>query len=105
MKPRPKDRVCAPQALLAIPFAFAFGPLVGDRRQGWALFAAMFALWIASVGFATGFDLDGNPRIDAGAPNMEGKEVRFRAACQPSDSSRSLWAEATPPAAYEGDER
>ena len=31
-------------ALLAIPFAltFAFGRLVGDRRQGWALFAAMF---------------------------------------------------------------
>ena len=34
-------------ALLAIPFAltFAFGRLVGDRRQGWAIFAAMLALW------------------------------------------------------------
>ena len=55
-------------ALLAIPFAlaFAFGRLVGDRRQGWALFAAMFVLWIASAGLATGFELDGNPRIDAG---------------------------------------
>jgi potassium-transporting ATPase potassium-binding subunit len=69
-------------ALLAIPFAlaYAFGRLVGDRRQGWALFAAMFVLWIGSVGFATGFELDGNPRIDASAPNMEGKEVRFGAA-------------------------
>jgi potassium-transporting ATPase potassium-binding subunit len=69
-------------ALLAIPFAlaYAFGLLVGSRRQGWAIFAAMFALWIASVGFATGFELAGNPRIDAGAPNMEGKEVRFGAA-------------------------
>ena len=39
-------------ALLAIPFAlaFAFGRLVGDRRQGWALFAAMFVLWGASAG-------------------------------------------------------
>jgi K+-transporting ATPase ATPase A chain len=69
-------------ALLAIPFAlaFAFGRLVGDRRQGWALFAAMFVLWGASVGLATGFELDGNPRIDASAPNLEGKEVRFGAA-------------------------
>jgi K+-transporting ATPase ATPase A chain len=69
-------------ALLAIPFAltFAFGRLVGDRRQGWALFAAMFVLWIGSVGLATGFELDGNPRVDASAPNMEGKEVRFGAA-------------------------
>jgi K+-transporting ATPase ATPase A chain len=69
-------------ALLAIPFAlaFAFGRLVGDRRQGWALFAAMFVLWIASAGLAMHFELDGNPRIDASAPNMEGKEVRFGAA-------------------------
>jgi potassium-transporting ATPase potassium-binding subunit len=69
-------------ALLVIPFAlaFAFGRLVGDRRQGWAVFAAMFVLWIASAGLAMGFELDGNPRIDASAPNMEGKEVRFGAA-------------------------
>ena len=69
-------------ALLAIPFAlaFAFGRLVGDRRQGWAVFAAMFVLWIASAGLAMGFELDGNSRIDASQPNMEGKEVRFGAA-------------------------
>jgi potassium-transporting ATPase potassium-binding subunit len=69
-------------ALLAIPFAlaFAFGRLVGDRRQGWALFAAMFVLWLASAGLAMHFELDGNPRIEATAPNMEGKEVRFGAA-------------------------
>jgi K+-transporting ATPase ATPase A chain len=69
-------------ALLAIPFAlaFAFGRLVGDRRQGWALFAAMFVLWLGSAGLATAFELDGNPLVDASAPNMEGKEVRFGAA-------------------------
>jgi len=66
-------------ALLALPFAltFAFGRLAGDRRQGWAVFAAMFVFWIASAGLAMGFELDGNPRIDASSPNMEGKEVRF----------------------------
>jgi K+-transporting ATPase ATPase A chain len=73
-------------ALLAIPFAltFAFGRLAGDRRQGWALFAAMFALWIASVGLATAFEVEGNPRVEAlgvsgDAGSMEGKEVRFGA--------------------------
>src|SRR5215218_1333508 len=66
-------------ALLALPFAltFAFGRLAGDRRQGWAVFAAVFVFWIASAGLAMGFELDGNPRIDASSPNMEGKEVRF----------------------------
>jgi potassium-transporting ATPase potassium-binding subunit len=70
-------------ALLAIPFAltYAFGRLVGDQRQGWALFAAMFALWLGSAGLAMAFELDGNPRVEAlGATddgNYEGKEVRF----------------------------
>ena len=43
-------------ALLAIPFAltYAFGRLVRDQRQGWALFAAMFVLWIASAGYRDG---------------------------------------------------
>jgi potassium-transporting ATPase potassium-binding subunit len=69
-------------ALLAIPFslALAFGRLVGDRRQGWALLAAMFVLWIGSAGLATAFELHGNPRIEAGTPNLEGKEVRLGAA-------------------------
>jgi K+-transporting ATPase ATPase A chain len=42
-------------ALLAIPFAltFAFGRLVGDRRQGWAIFAAMLALWVGAAALAT----------------------------------------------------
>ena len=71
-------------ALLVIPFslAFAFGRLVGNRRQGWTLFAAMFLLWIGSVGVATHYETAGNPRVQAiGAvgSNMEGKEVRFGA--------------------------
>ena len=71
-------------ALLAIPFAltYAFGRLVGDQRQGWALFAAMFVLWIASAGVAIGFEVAGNPlRRGAAArrtpATIEGKEVRF----------------------------
>ncbi len=74
-------------ALLSIPFAltYAFGRLVGNQRQGWAIFAAMFVLWIASAGIATHYEVDGNPKLDSvGASqslgNMEGKEVRFGAA-------------------------
>ena len=50
-------------AILAIPFAltYAFGRLVGDQRQGWAVFAAMFVLWIASAGIAMGFEIGRQP--------------------------------------------
>lgn len=69
-------------ALLLIPFSltYTFGRLVGDQRQGWALFAAMFVLWSGSVATATYFEVQGNPRIDPVAANMEGKEVRIGAA-------------------------
>jgi K+-transporting ATPase ATPase A chain len=68
-------------ALLLIPFSltYAFGRLVGNQRQGWAIFAAMFTLWLGSAAIATSFEVDGNPRVDAAAANMEGKEVRFGA--------------------------
>ncbi len=68
-------------ALLLIPFAltYAFGRMVGNQRQGWAIFAAMFTLWVGSAAVATYFEVEGNPQIDAAATNMEGKEVRFGA--------------------------
>jgi K+-transporting ATPase ATPase A chain len=71
-------------ALLAIPFALthAFGRLVGDRRQGWALFGAMLVLWIGAAGLGTWAEVGGNPHVaglGTAGPNMEGKEVRFGA--------------------------
>ena len=68
-------------AILLIPFAltYAFGRMVGNQRQGWAIFAAMFALWLGSAAVAAYFEVGGNPRVDATAANMEGKEVRFGA--------------------------
>ena len=79
--------------LLVIPFAltYTFGKLVKDARQGWAVFAAMFVLWIAAAGIAIGFEVDGNPKLNAvgvtqeatsdqSGGNFEGKEVRFGAA-------------------------
>lgn len=82
--PTPITDILEIWALLAIPFAltFAFGRMCGDRRQGWAVFAAMFVLWAASAAIAMQAEGNGNPRLAtaaavAHAPNLEGKEVRF----------------------------
>jgi len=81
--------------LLVIPFSltYTFGKLVKDTRQGWAVFAAMFVLWIAAAGIAMGFESAGNPELNSvgvtqattsqqSGGNFEGKETRFgSAAC------------------------
>ncbi len=56
---------------------YMFGVMSGDRRQGWAIWAAMFALFLA--GFATLWwaELQPNPALGLTSPSMEGKEVRF----------------------------
>lgn len=66
--------------LLLIPFSLprTFGRMVGDRRQGWAILAAMSTLWIAAVGFLTWAEMAGPGLVPAAAGGaMEGKEVRF----------------------------
>lgn len=68
---------------------YTFGQLVKDTRQGRALLAAMFVLFIIGSGICYHFEAVGNPNIshlgvncstsalgDLGG-NMEGKEVRF----------------------------
>ncbi len=71
-------------SLLLIPFslAVAFGHIVGDRRQGFALMWVMGALLATLGGLAYAAEAAGNPLlhalgVDALAGNMEGKEVRF----------------------------
>jgi len=65
-----------------------FGRMVGDQRQGWAIFAAMGLLFLAGVSTVYWAEASGNPAFAAlgvdSAPsplqaggNMEGKEVRF----------------------------
>jgi K+-transporting ATPase ATPase A chain len=69
--------------LLVIPFAmaWAFGIIVGDRRQGGAILAVMVVLWGAAVGLLTWAEMAAPgtaPGLAGGA--MEGEEVRFGAA-------------------------
>jgi K+-transporting ATPase ATPase A chain len=65
-----------------------FGRMVGDQRQGWAIFAVMGVLFLAGVATAYSAESAGNPAFatlhinqtaSALQPggNMEGKEVRF----------------------------
>jgi|HubBroStandDraft_4_1064222.scaffolds.fasta_scaffold00725_11 K+-transporting ATPase ATPase A chain len=65
-----------------------FGRMVGDQRQGWAVFGVMAILFLGGVAIAYWAEAGGNPAfaplgIDANASalqaggNMEGKEVRF----------------------------
>lgn len=66
--------------LLAIPFAMprAFGRIVGDNRQGYAILAVMASLFVLSVTAVTWLEslgLGTAPQLAGGA--MEGKEVRY----------------------------
>jgi potassium-transporting ATPase potassium-binding subunit len=66
--------------MLAIPFAMprAFGKMIGDAKQGYAILSVMGILWLASVVLTTIFELQAAgtaPELAGGA--MEGKEQRF----------------------------
>ncbi|MEI9886304.1 MAG: potassium-transporting ATPase subunit KdpA [Rhizomicrobium sp.] len=65
-----------------------FGRMVGNQRQGWAIFAVMGILFLAGVAVVYAAEAPGNPafaalHVDQAASalqaggNMEGKEVRF----------------------------
>src|SRR5438093_313383 len=74
--------------VISAGLTYTFGRMVGDTRQGWAVFAAMSVMFFIGVFVAYGFEQSGNPILaqlgiqteatsgQAGG-NMEGKEVRF----------------------------
>ncbi len=77
-------------AIFLIPAAlcFAFGRVVGDLRQGWAILAAMTVMFVLAVIAVISAEHAGNPLLTnlgvdqlasalQSGGNMEGKEVRF----------------------------
>ena len=57
-----------------------FGRMVGNEKQGWALFAVMGTLFLAGVAIVYSAEAGGNPLIHAlgiEGGNWEGKELRF----------------------------
>jgi len=89
-------------AILLIPAAlcWTFGEMVRDRRQGWAVLAAMLVIFVPLLGATYACEARGNPAMTALGVNatggvgelggnMEGKEARFGVA------NSALWATAT----------
>jgi K+-transporting ATPase ATPase A chain len=74
--------------LIPAGLTYTFGKMVGDVRQGWAIFAAMALMFLIGVLVTYHYEQKGNPILEklgvqtaasetqAGG-NMEGKEVRF----------------------------
>ena len=93
--PTPLSNFVQMLAILLIPAALclSFGKMVGDRRQGWAVLAAMTLIFVAMAYCTNAAEMQGNPALShmgidqtphhsagelaqAGG-NMEGKETRF----------------------------
>lgn len=88
--PTPLTNFLEMLSILLIPAAlcYTFGRMIGDTRQGWALFAAMIIIFTSMAGCTLYAEQKGNPLLShAGVDqvasagqsggNMEGKETRF----------------------------
>jgi K+-transporting ATPase ATPase A chain len=85
--------------LISAALCYTFGVMVGDRRQGWAVLAAMTILFVGLLAFCVVAEQSGKPLAELGVDhrasdlspggNMEGKEARFGIA------NSALWATAT----------
>jgi K+-transporting ATPase ATPase A chain len=82
-------------SILLVPAAlvFAFGRLVKNRRQAWALFWTMLILFLLGLGVALWAERTASPALAqlgvAAGTNMQGKETRFGIA------SSVLWGQST----------
>lgn len=74
--------------LIGVALTNTFGRMVGDERQGWALYAVMAVLFLGGAGAIYACEVGPNPALAApgvdqaptawqGGGNMEGKEARF----------------------------
>jgi K+-transporting ATPase ATPase A chain len=86
--------------LIGGALCWTYGEMVGDRRQGWAILAAMTVILVVLLGVCAWAEQTGNPKLgtlgvdqvaSALQPggNMEGKEARFGIA------NSALWATTT----------
>ncbi len=100
--PTPLSNFLQVLAILIFPAAlcYTFGEMVGDRRQGWALLAAMLVIFVPLLLFVAIAEQQPNPAMNSlgidqvasdlqSGGNMEGKETRYGIA------NSALWAVAT----------
>jgi potassium-transporting ATPase potassium-binding subunit len=85
---------------ISAALTYTFGKMVGDTRQGWAVFAIMGVLFLGGLTTCYWSEAQGNPNFAAShvdqkasdlqsGGNMEGKEVRFGIV------NSAIWATAT----------
>ncbi len=88
--PTPLSNFLELLAIILIPAAivYSYGVLVGNRRQGWSLYAAMFAIFLGGIALSFYAEYQFNP-AQGGLNLLEGKETRFGVA------NSVLWADAT----------
>ena len=88
--PTPLSNFLEMLSILLIPAAltYTYGVMVGSRRQGWTLFAAMMALMLLGLGVGLLAEYSPNPALDV-TRMLEGKEMRF------GITNSVLWATAT----------
>jgi potassium-transporting ATPase potassium-binding subunit len=94
--PTPLTNFLEMLAILLIPAAlcYTFGVMVKDTRQGWAILATMFLIFVPLSYFTVISEQAGNPAftqlgVDTAGGNMEGKETRLGIV------NSALWAAAT----------
>ena len=88
--PTPLSNFAQMISIFLIPagLCFAFGRMVGDRRQGWAVLAAMTLLFVVTTAVVLAAEQQSHPALQAmgidqhatalqSGGNMEGKETRF----------------------------
>jgi len=88
--PTPLSNFAQMISIFLIPagLCFAFGRMVGDRRQGWAVLAAMTLLFVVCTAVVLMAEQQSHPALQAlgvdqhmtalqSGGNMEGKETRF----------------------------
>ena len=80
--PSPITNLVHMLSMMLIPAAliFAFGRMIGNPRQAWVLFIAVFFLFLTMWGVVYGSERLGVPALNQAGlvgGNMEGKEVRF----------------------------
>ncbi len=96
--PTPLSNFLQIMIFISVPTGLTYylGRMVKNQRHGWAVWGAMFIIFVGSTLFCWHFEAAGNPRLTelgvataADGNNMEGKEVRF------GIFNSAFWANAT----------
>ena len=78
--PTPLSNFLEMLAIMLIPVAlcYTFGYMVKDRRQGWAILAAMFIIFLPCLWFGIQIEQQGNPLLDKLGVDQRATDLQLR---------------------------